>query len=232
MIPAAFLCAAMSLPLTSFFPSSKMGAVHLEKMISMADHYGRTRPYDMTILRFLLRFGGANEIPTEQRQRVLIFGGDGDIVKSFRQLAFLAFRAALVPETPWDVIAAANSVPFARESAGTVMCLLEITSEPWEAMRYFAELARPLATHGYFIFYPAFARRFPGFLERAGFFRLPIKWYGAEVWQKQGTRRNHERFKKVREFPLGILQPGGRSASANPAFHQARDYKRVVGSAA
>lgn len=168
LVAAAFLSAACPPPVAGFAPQS--------------------RPYDVRVFHLLQNFTKYPDFNGLPNKKVLIIGGDQDIVLSFRNEGFEAFRQTFDPKTPFDFIAFPPQIPIGNDVFAVVLFMLPSPGSPWETMKWLHEVLRILAPRGYIAFYHAKTNYFKHFLEVMHYARLPFRWYEMLIYQSPDNR--------------------------------------------
>jgi hypothetical protein len=157
------------------------------------------RHYDVGIFKFIVdRY---KKYQNEDNRRVYMIGGDTDLLAALRTHNLRTWRVTIDPKSPFDIVAFANALPFARESGLVVIYMLSFDWDAWGSMRLFAEATRPLSENGIIAFYSKMSPHFAGLAKAKGFELLPFRWYDMELWRK--PRGSHDGGGQLRTLRQG-----------------------------
>lgn len=182
MISELFLATALALP------------------VSMAKHQG-SQKLNISVFKFLSTVYHIDKSKQNIKDRVYIIGGDRRVVDAFRSGNMEAWQISSFPISRYTVIASPLSIPLLKESATIVIYLLTPSIDRWYCMSMFSAAANTLSRDGFFAFPSAIAPAFSDIAKHRQWNKLPFRWAGMEIWQKNEStyRSKISQFKVVSE---------------------------------
>jgi hypothetical protein len=184
MIPEAILACALAVPV-AFVPE-------------------HDRHYDVGIFQFMVNhYHKYHPMSNGRASRAYLFGGDTDLLLGMRRAGIEAWRVTIDPETPFDVVAFADAIPFRHASASVAVYMLEVKHDTWGSMKLWLEATNPLVEGGIIAFYHRMSPHFSRLAEFQKWERMPFEWYGMEIWRKPGGNYGGGGRRKVE--PIRIL---------------------------
>lgn len=173
MIPEAFILCAMALP-PILVPS-------------------KGRHYDVGLFRFIVKnYRTFHPEIKEDDSTAYMIGGDTDLLFMLRQSAIKSWRVTIHPNTPYDIVAYPENLPFQRENSLLVIYMAEVLCNPWSAMQLWSEATAPLSQGGVIAFYEQIAPFFTRMAKSQEWEHLPTQWYGMDMWRKPHPFHRHQ----------------------------------------